>query len=73
MGLCFSINRGVKVPPSLKNIYLAMENDPKITFSMPSPIHGDLTNWAKQGVFMLNTVLTVRQGKSNSHQKKGWE
>ena len=73
MGMCFSINQGVKVPPSLKNIYCALENDSKINFTRPNPIHGDLTAWARQGVFMLNAVLTVRQGKSNSHQKKGWE
>ena len=73
MGMCFSINQGVKVPPSLKNIYLALENYPNIKFQRPVPLHGDLTNWAKQGVFMLNAVLTVRKGKSNSHQKKGWE
>ena len=73
MGMSFSINRGTKVPPSLKNIYHALNNDPDIHFSYPNPMHGDLTDWAKQGVFMLNAVLTVRAGKSNSHQKKGWE
>ena len=73
--MCFSINKGVKVPPSLVNIYKALENDPKIDFKMPAKnvIHGDLTSWAKQGVFLLNVVLTVRAGKSNSHAKKGWE
>lgn len=73
MGMCFSINQGVKVPPSLKNIYLALQNDEGIDFKNPNPLHGDLTEWGRQGVFMLNAVLTVRQGKSNSHQKKGWE
>jgi len=73
MGMCFSINQGVKVPPSLKNIYLALENDDNIEFTRPNPIHGDLSAWARQGVFLLNAVLTVRSGKSNSHQKKGWE
>mmetsp|Transcript_3714 Transcript_3714/g.6337 ORF Transcript_3714/g.6337 Transcript_3714/m.6337 type:complete len:120 (-) Transcript_3714:377-736(-) len=47
MGMCFSINQGVKVPPSLKNIYLALQNDDKIDFKMPNPMHGDLTQWAK--------------------------
>ena len=46
MGLCFSIPKGTKVPPSLKNIYLALENDKNVKFSMPNPIHGDLTSWA---------------------------
>ena len=67
MGMCFSINQGVKVPPSLKNIYLALENDENIEFTRPDPIHGDLSAWARQGVFLLNAVLTVRSGKSNSH------
>ena len=75
MGMCFSINKGVKVPPSLVNIYKALENDDKISFKMPPKelLHGDLSSWAKQGVFLLNAVLTVRAGKSNSHAKKGWE
>lgn len=47
MGMCFSINKGIKVPPSLKNIYKALENDDKITFKTPNPIHGDLTKWAR--------------------------
>ena len=46
MGLCFSIPKGVKVPPSLRNIYKALENDPKVSFKTPNPIHGDLRNWA---------------------------
>ena len=73
MGLCFSIPKTVKVPPSLKNIYKALEKDPNVQFKTPSPIHGDLTNWASQGVLLLNAILTVKQGVSNSHQKKGWE
>ena len=73
MGLSFSVPQGTKVPPSLKNIYLALENDPLCKFKMPSPIHGDLTNWAKQGVFLLNAVLTVIAGKSNAHKDQGWE
>jgi uracil-DNA glycosylase len=75
MGMSFSIPKGTKVPPSLVNIYKALENDPNINFEMPSKddLHGDLTSWGKQGVFMLNSVLTVNAGKSNSHAKKGWE
>jgi len=73
MGLCFSIPKGTKVPPSLKNIYKALENDTKVKFKTPNPIHGDLSAWARQGVFLLNAILTVRTGVSNSHQKKGWE
>jgi len=73
MGLCFSIPKGTKVPPSLKNIYLALQNDKNVEFNMPAPIHGDLQSWANQGVFMLNTVLTVVEKKSNSHKKQGWE
>ena len=71
MGMCFSINKGVKTPPSLVNIYKALDNDPNIDFTMPlrEDIHGDLTDWAKQGVFMLNAILTVEAGKSNSHKK----
>eukprot|EP00347_Sterkiella_histriomuscorum_P012946 403366614 len=73
MGLCFSIPKGTKVPPSLRNIYKALENDSKIDFKMPNPIHGDLTKWASQGILLLNAVMTVRKGISNSHAKKGWE
>ncbi|CDW83365.1 uracil-dna glycosylase [Stylonychia lemnae] len=73
MGLCFSIPKGVKVPPSLRNIYKALDNDKQVQFKFPNPIHGDLTNWPKQGVLLLNAILTVREGVSNSHQKKGWE
>lgn len=60
MGLCFSIPRTCACPPSLKNIYHALENDKDVVFKTPSPIHGDLTAWANQGVFLLNAVLTVR-------------
>jgi len=73
MGLSFSIPKGVKVPPSLSNIYKALENDPNVNFKTPNPKHGDLSAWAKQGVLLLNAILTVRKGVSNSHQKKGWE
>jgi uracil-DNA glycosylase len=71
MGLSFSVHRGVAVPGSLRNIYKCMQQDKNLTFSPPK--HGDLSAWARQGVFMLNAVLTVRQGAANSHAKKGWE
>jgi uracil-DNA glycosylase len=64
MGLSFGVNRGVAIPPSLKNIYKCLQNHKLIR---DSPTHGDLTNWAKQGVLLLNAALTVRIGKSNSH------
>lgn len=68
-GLCFSVKKGVAVPPSLKNIYKELESDTGFT----PPAHGELTAWAKQGVLLLNTVLTVRAGEPNSHKGKGWE
>lgn len=71
--MSFSVPKSTRVPPSLSSIYCALENDPDVDFKRPSPAHGDLTGWAKQGVFLLNAILTVRQGKSNSHQKMGWE
>lgn len=67
MGLCFSIPKKVKCPPSLKNIYKALDADPEVPFQMPNPVHGDLTRWAGQGVLLLNAILTVRKGLSNSH------
>ena len=73
MGMSFSIPRTTKCPPSLQQIYHALTNDPNIDFKRPNPLHGDLTSWAQQGVFLLNAILTVQKGKSNSHQKKGWE
>ena len=69
-GLCFSVLPGVKTPPSLANIYKELANDIS-DFKIPE--HGTLTPWAKQGVLLLNTVLTVEQGKPNSHAKWGWE
>lgn len=69
-GLCFSVQHGVAVPPSLKNIYKELSLD-LVDFQVPQ--HGNLTNWAQQGVFLLNTVLTVEQGKAHSHAKIGWE
>lgn len=68
-GMCFSVKRGVEPPPSLKNIFKELESD--VGFSIPD--HGELTAWAKQGVLLLNTVLTVREGAPNSHKGKGWE
>lgn len=64
MGLAFSVNKGVKIPPSLQNIFKEQGQNPP---------NGDLTYWAKQGVFLLNRVLTVRDSQANSHQGQGWE
>ncbi|WP_017444697.1 uracil-DNA glycosylase [Gayadomonas joobiniege] len=69
-GLCFSVPPGIKVPPSLKNIYKELSSDIP-GFKVPE--HGCLTSWAAQGVFLLNTVLTVEAGKAHSHAKSGWE
>ena len=68
-GLSFSVLPGVKIPPSLRNIYKELNND--LGINIPST--GYLKSWAKQGVLMLNTVLTVREGEPNSHKNKGWE
>ena len=68
-GLCFSVKKGVEVPPSLKNIYKELSDD--IGFNPPS--HGELTAWAQNGVLLLNAVLTVREGQANSHKGMGWE
>ncbi len=68
-GLCFSVKRGVDVPPSLKNMYKELADD--IGFNPPR--HGELIEWAQQGVLMLNAVLTVRSGEANSHKGMGWE
>ena len=67
MGLSFSVPKNVHVPPSLKNIYKELISDSQLNFENPG--HGDLTQWASQGVFMLNASLTVLEGKSNSHAK----
>ena len=69
-GLCFSVQSGVKTPPSLVNIYKELAQDIE-GFHIPE--HGNLTAWAEQGVLLLNTVLTVEQGKAHSHAKWGWE
>lgn len=68
-GLAFSVKEGVKLPPSLVNIYKERQSDLGIEPSKS----GDLTHWAKQGVFLLNAVLTVEQGKANSHKDLGWQ
>ena len=68
-GLCFSVWDEVAVPPSLINIYKEIEAD----LGTPPPRNGNLDRWATQGVFLLNTVLTVRRGEANSHRGKGWE
>jgi len=68
-GLCFSVNDGIKIPPSLANIYKEIEADT----NCKAPNSGDLKKWAKQGVFLLNSTLTVRAKNAGSHQKKGWE
>ena len=69
-GLCFSVKPGIEPPPSLKNIFSEIESD--LCISMPEH-YGYLTSWAKQGVLMLNSVLTVREGQANSHKGMGWE
>lgn len=68
-GLCFSVKKGVQPPPSLQNIYKEMRAD----LGISTPTHGELTYLAKQGVLMLNTVLTVRSGMAASHRGQGWE
>lgn len=68
MGLSFSVPRNIKIPPSLRNIYKELHRSENI----PIPAHGDLTPWARQGVFLLNAVLTVEGGKPRSHAKAGW-
>lgn len=69
MGLSFSVPKGVRIPPSLVNIYKEINAD----LGLPIPSHGDLTAWAKQGVFLLNAMLTVGKGEAGSHQKIGWQ
>ena len=69
MGLCFAVPEGVKVPPSLVNIYKELEADVGIA----RPAHGDLSKWARQGVLLLNNTLTVEGGKAGSHAKRGWD
>lgn len=68
-GLCFSVNEGVKLPPSLVNIFKEIKQD----IGTPIPISGNLERWAEQGVLLLNAVLSVRAGQPASHANKGWE
>ncbi len=69
MGLCFSVPKGKRVPPSLRNIYKEINND----IGIDIPNHGDLTEWAQQGVLLLNSVLTVQHKSPGSHRKYGWQ
>lgn len=69
MGLAFSVPAGVRIPPSLRNIYKELESD----LGLPPPRHGDLHRWAEQGVLLLNASLTVEAGSAGSHAGKGWE
>ena len=68
-GLSFSVNKEIMIPPSLKNIFLELEND----LNVPISQHGDLTSWAQQKILLLNSVLTVEQGKPHSHKELGWD
>lgn len=68
-GLAFSVQKGVKIPPSLRNMYKELASD----LNIPPASHGNLISWADQGVLLLNTVLTVREGEAYSHRKQGWE
>ncbi len=68
-GLCFSVRRGVTPPPSLQNIFWELHQE----VGIPRPTHGELTSWARQGVLLLNTVLSVRAHNANSHRGQGWE
>ncbi|MGB2087984.1 MAG: uracil-DNA glycosylase, partial [Psychroflexus salarius] len=69
-GLAFSVPEGIKIPPSLQNIFRELKTDIK-DFKIPN--HGNLNHWAKQGVLLLNATLTVRENKAGRHQNKGWE
>ena len=68
-GLSFSVEKGCKIPPSLRNIFKEINQD----LNLPIPARGNLESWAKQGVLLLNTVLTVEAGKAGSHRGRGWE
>ena len=68
-GLSFSVPKNMPIPPSLQNIYKELATD----LGVQPPSHGDLTSWARQGVLLLNTVLTVRERQANSHKGRGWE
>ncbi|MBR2795292.1 MAG: uracil-DNA glycosylase, partial [Solobacterium sp.] len=68
-GMCFSVKKGVKSPPSLQNIFKELYDD----LGCEIPLHGCLESWAEQGILLLNTILTVRAGQPGSHKGKGWE
>lgn len=68
-GLCFSVKKGTPPPPSLQNIFKEINSE----LGIPIPNHGELTDWAKNGVLLMNTALTVREGQPNSHRGHGWE
>ena len=68
-GLCFSVPQGIKIPPSLRNIYKELHSE----LACEIPNHGNLEKWAEQGVLLINATLTVRDSQAASHQKKGWE
>lgn len=68
-GLCFSVQRGIRIPPSLSNIFREIQDD----LGLAPPGHGCLQSWAERGVLLLNAVLTVERGQAGSHQGKGWE
>ena len=68
-GLCFSVNKGIKTPPSLVNIYKEINSD----LGIDIPTHGDLSKWAKEGVLLLNTIMSVEDSKPMAHANKGWE
>ena len=68
-GLCFSVNQGIPMPPSLVNIYKEIQSD----IGSEIPAHGNLEHWAEQGVFLINAILSVVAGMPTSHQNKGWE
>jgi uracil-DNA glycosylase len=72
-GLAFSVEHGQAIPPSLRNVYKELCNDPAVPYFDGVPKHGNLVRWARQGVLMLNAVMTVRSGSPNSHAKRGWE
>ena len=68
-GLSFSVKEGIKIPPSLRNIFIELKSD----LNMDLPVSGTLLKWSREGVFLLNSVLTVKKNKPGSHKKKGWE
>ena len=68
-GLAFSVNKDIKIPPSLKNIYKELNSD----LGLEIPTHGDLTSWAKEGVLLLNSILSVEKNKPGSHRDIGWQ